>query len=303
MTHSINIEVTGPEPPDVFVGAEFVLKVQVSCSDGCELAGVPVQIIAPGGSVREFTTGGGGTMDAVLQAPPRAGEHIWRLVFGTHEVDRVRHEETTVTTGISVKPQLTSLAVWDIPSPVVTGKKFAIKVGAKSSAGITLGDTCIEICDAAGARLAQGALGTTALLGTSALYWAEIELPAPAAPGMHAWSARFTPADLALDHEGVTFQFDVVAVPPPEHRLTVRVIERESATPIADAQVWLGAYRAATDASGRVEIAMPKGSYNLTVWKVGYEAPQTSVEVNADVTVEVAVVPVPEENPDAAWTM
>jgi hypothetical protein len=304
MTHSINIEVTGPEPPDVFVGADFVLKARVSCSDGCELAGVAVKIIAPDGSaLREFATGAGGTLDASLQAPPRAGEHIWRLVFGAHEVDRIRHEETTVATGISVKPHLTSLAVWDIPSPVVTGEKFAIKVGAKSSAEAALGGGRIDICDEAGIVLAQGCLSLAPLSGTSALYWAELELSAPATPGMHAWSARFAPDDLSLEHGAASYRFDVVVVPPAEHRLIVRVIERETAIPIADAQLRLGAYRAVTDASGRAEIAIPKGSYNLTVWKVGYEAPQTSVEVNADVTVEVAVSPVPEENPDAAWMM
>jgi uncharacterized membrane protein len=115
--------------------------------------------------------------------------------------------------------------------------------------------------------------------------------------------ARFAAADLALEHQGATYKFDVMAVPPPEHRLTVRVIERESATPIADAQLRLGAYRASTDASGRAEIAVPQGSYSLTVWKVGYEAPSTSIEVSADLSVEIAVVPVPEENPDAAWMM
>jgi hypothetical protein len=48
---------------------------------------------------------------------------------------------------------------------------------------------------------------------------------------------------------------------------------------------------------------MPKGSYSLTVWKVGYEAPATTVEVNEDATVEIAILAVPEENPYAAWMM
>jgi carboxypeptidase family protein len=200
-------------------------------------------------------------------------------------------------------PEVISLAVWDIPSPVVAGERFAIKVGAKSSAEIALTGSGIEICDGGGIALAQGYLAAAPLPGTSALYWVELEVPAPAAPGMHAWSARFAPVDLALEHKDAIYKFDVLVVPPPEHRLTVRVVERDSETPIEDAQVRLGAYRAATDRSGHAEIALPKGSYNLTVWKVGYEAPQTSVEMTADLTLEVAVAPVPEENPDAAWMM
>jgi hypothetical protein len=301
--HSISIEVSGTEPSEVLVGTEFVLTVRAACVAGCDLVGVPAKIVPPEGPAGEFTTGIDGTLHVVLRAPQRAGEHIWRLVFGAHEVDGVRHDETAVAAKVNVKPQSASLAVWDIPSPVVVGEKFAIKVGAKSAAGAALDGERIEICDEAGTALAQARLAAAPLPGTSALYWAEVELPAPAAPGMQAWSARFAPADLALEHEGATYRFDVVVVPPPEHRLTVRVIERDSATPITDAQVRLGAYRAATDATGCAEIALPKGSYNLTVWKVGYEAPDTSVALNADATVEVAVQPVPEENPDAAWIM
>jgi hypothetical protein len=39
------------------------------------------------------------------------------------------------------------------------------------------------------------------------------------------------------------------------------------------------------------------------VWKSGYEAPTTTVAIDADVTIEVVVAVVPEENPDAAWQM
>jgi hypothetical protein len=67
--------------------------------------------------------------------------------------------------------------------------------------------------------------------------------------------------------------------------------------------VRLGAYRAATDPSGRAEVAMPKGTYDLTVWKVGYEAPVHTVDVREDASVQVEAVIVPPENPDAAWLM
>jgi hypothetical protein len=303
-SHSIKIELNGTEPAEVLVGSEFVLTGRVACTDGCALSGASIKLAGPDDAAAgECAIGPDGTLNAALQAPPRAGEQVWRLVFAGHEVDGVRHDETAIAARISVKPYATSLAVWDIPSPVVTGEKCAIKVGAKSSAGIALDGQRIEIRDAAGTVLGHGSLAAAPLPGTSALHWTELELSAAAAPGMHAWSARFAAADLALEHDGATYKFDVVVVPPPEHRLTVRVIERDSATPIADAQLRLGAYWAATDARGRAEIAMPKGSYRLTVWKVGYEAPPTRVEVTADLTVEVAMLPVPEENPDAAWMM
>ena len=45
-----------------------------------------------------------------------------------------------------------------------------------------------------------------------------------------------------------------------------------------------------------------RGGDNLES-KVGYEAPASSVTIDADAAVEVAVAVVPEENPDAAWQM
>ena len=72
---------------------------------------------------------------------------------------------------------------------------------------------------------------------------------------------------------------------------------------IADAQLRLGPYRAATDDAGFAEVDLPGGVYDLSVWKVGYEAPARTVDLNGDASVEVEVVALPEENPDTAWQM
>jgi hypothetical protein len=116
-------------------------------------------------------------------------------------------------------------------------------------------------------------------------------------------TVNFAAADIATPHERSSSRFSVAIVQPPEHRLTVEVFERETKAPIEDAQVRLGAYRAATGPSGRAEVAMPKGTYDLTVWKVGYEAPGQTVDVSQDGSVQVEAVVVPPENPDAAWLM
>jgi len=135
------------------------------------------------------------------------------------------------------------------------------------------------------------------------LYWTELDLVAPAQAGMFSWSVKFGASDLAVPHRDASSRFSIAIVQPPEHRLTVKVIEHETATPIENAQVRLGAYRAATGASGLAELMLPKGSYDLDVWKSGYEAPTTPVTVDADLAVEIAITALPEENPDAAWLM
>jgi hypothetical protein len=50
-------------------------------------------------------------------------------------------------------------------------------------------------------------------------------------------------------------------------------------------------------------IEVPKGTYELVVWKVGYDVPISSVEIGADRTVEIAATVVPEEDPDAGWQL
>jgi hypothetical protein len=58
-----------------------------------------------------------------------------------------------------------------------------------------------------------------------------------------------------------------------------------------------------TGDSGIVEVAAPKGSYDLNVWKSGYEAPTTGITVDVDLAVDIALKLVPEENSDDLWQM
>jgi hypothetical protein len=213
------------------------------------------------------------------------------------------HEESTLPVRFRTHPHGTSLAVWSIPSSVVRGERFGIKVGAKSTADCVLNGKNIEVCDQTGAVVACGTLGQTPWPGTSALYWTDVELLAPAKDGMCSWSVRFEAAELELAHEGAASQFSFVVVQPPEHTLTIKVVEKKTAAPIENVQIRVGAYRGATDQSGLADVRISKGTYDLNVWKVGYEAPPKTVEINADATVEVEVLVVPEDDPDAVWMM
>src|SRR5260370_15502568 len=110
---------------------------------------------------------------------------------------------------------------------------------------------------------------------------------------MFWWSVTFAGAQLDPPHEGAASKFSVAIVKPPEHGLTVEVLEKDTKAPVADAQVRLGPYGAATDPAGRAEVAMPKGTYDLTVWKAGYEAPGLTVDIHADVSIQVEAAIVP----------
>ena len=57
--------------------------------------------------------------------------------------------------------------------------------------------------------------------------------------------------------------------------------------PIEEALVRLGAYRAETGRAGFAEIRLPKGRYELNVWKAGYEIKPTTLDLDRDASVEI----------------
>jgi hypothetical protein len=305
--HSATIEIAEPFPPEVQVGADITVKVRVTCSGGCDLRNVPLKVVAPDGAAipSRFTIGDTDDCGRVhMKAPPRAGDHTWTLVLPAQEssgTDLVHHE-CVAPISFRTKPVDSSLAVWDIPSSVVTGRPLQIKVGAKSSADCALAGKAIEICGEDGTVEARSVLGDTPFPGTSALYWAAVDLVAPPKEGVFSLSARFEAGELDLDHNSSVTRFGFVVVRPPEHMVTVRVVEQETGLAITDVQIRLGAYRAETDQNGQAQINSAKGTFELNIWKVGYDAPPRTVAVDADTLVQVDAVVVPEDDPDAGWT-
>jgi hypothetical protein len=193
----------------------------------------------------------------------------------------------------------TSLAVWDIPT-AAAGERFSVKIGAKSEAGCTMTGCRIEVADGDGAVVASERLGDTPWLGTDALFWAEVELSAPAEPGTAGFSARFDAEQLDEPHQSAALTFNVPVVARPDHTVTVKVTA--DGEPVEQAYIRLGPYRSVTDAAGRAAIKAAKGTYELVVWKTGYDAPVTPLAVEADDTVAIDAKILPEDDPDAVWT-
>ena len=137
-THATRIEVESAAPAEVEVGSAIELRVRVSCCEGCDLGGVHMEVTAPDGTLNTVRLSGREGADAacaiVLNAPRTVGEHAWSMAFPAQEIAGIRHEASSTSVCIATRPHATSLAVWDMPAPVVAGERFTIKVGAKSSA-------------------------------------------------------------------------------------------------------------------------------------------------------------------------
>jgi hypothetical protein len=299
----VNLAFAEPVPAGVPVGSLFRAKIVASCASGSDLSGAVIKLVASAETIASVTLNqqidGPAIQELVAmlvaKAPARVGEFIWTVLFPAQEIHGRTYPENALPMSFRTRPHRTSLAVWDVPAPVVIGEKFAVKVGAKSSGACGLAGAKVEILDAAGNAVAHGTLGHAALPGTDALYWTEIALTAPAREGTFSWTAAFAAFEPELPHSGCAAAFSIVGVKPPAHRLIIKVIEDPSLQPVADAQVGVGPYRGATDANGLADIAAAAGRYELAVWKSGFAAAPVAIEMREDTHIEIALTPLPKE--------
>ncbi len=299
--HQTNTEMIKSASPEVEAGADMVLKVKVLCPSACDLRGKMLKILAQNGVVvakeielATFDGTANETDELVVKAPIKPREYAWTVLFPAQEVGGIPHQESSTPFAFIVKPHATSIAVWDVPSPITFKAKFKIKVGVKCSAGCQLAGKPIEVYDEKEAKVAPGRLGETPWQQTSGLYWTEVELAAPAAEGMYSWTARFPASELELPHEGISSSFNFKTGRPPEHTVTIEVIDKDTNTPIKGAYVLLNPRRAYSDESGVAKIEVSKGEYELYVSKDDYATFQTTVKVSDDVTIKVELLFVPE---------
>ena len=234
------------------------------------------------------------TDEFTVKGPIELGECTWSVVFPAQEVGGVLHEESSTPVVFNVKPHATSIAVWDVPSPIAFNDKFKMKVGVKCSAECKLMDQKIGIYGPKGKKVATGALGGVPWPGTSALYWAEVELEAPGAEGYYRWRVKFPKPDLELPHDEASYHFGFTSARPPEHVVTVEVTDKDRKTPLKNAMVALHScgtvYRKGADDGGVAGVSVPKGEYELRVLKNGYEEFETTVEVASDVTIKAELL-------------
>jgi len=298
------MELLQSAPAKVDAGTDITLKVKASCPSACDLRGSMVRVLAQDGSVLHEAAlagceeGSSETDAFTVKAPVELGEFTWSVVFPAQEMAGVLHEECAAPLTFTVKPHATSLAVWDIPSPIPFSSMFTIKVGVKCSAACSLVGQKIDIYDEQREKVATAALGSTPWPGTSALYWAEVELDAPDTEGYYKWEVRFPQPDIDLPHDEASYTFAFTTARPPEHVVRVEVITHDKKTPVKNAQVLMRPqrgypYRGYTDEDGVARLAVPKAEYELYVSKTSYEVFRTTIEVTDDVSVQAEIIASP----------
>ena len=291
-----------PVPDELPVGTSVSFKVRVSGTDA-DLRGARVEVVASEylvatPALAEHGDGFTETAAIAVRAPTTLGTYGLVIVFPRQQIGRDVFEDCELPIAFETVPHKTSVAVWGVASPVEAGGRLAVTVGVKSAGACDLKGAAVEIVDEAGAVVGRGRLGDPPWPGTG-LYWAEIGLAAPARTGTHSWRAAFPAQEPRLAHDASSAAFGFAVVPPPEHRLTVRVTEADGAAPLAGVELALGPYRAATDAMGTARLDVPAGRFSLAVWKSGFEGAPTDVEVAGDLSLQVEMKRVPQE--PAIW--
>jgi hypothetical protein len=176
------------------------------------------------------------------------------------------------------------LTIWDVPSAVNAGERFAVSAGARCSAGCDLAGKAVTLFDQHGAPACTAELGRAVWPGTEALYFAQAETRAPLEAGSHQWEAKMAGWDGESPHTDGVFPLTVRVVPAAECEVTVKAIDRESRAPIAGARVVIHPYRAVTDNNGIARVKVSKGQYDVLVSWHRYLPYCASIEVTADMS-------------------
>src|SRR5437762_2034510 len=151
----------------------------------------------------------------------------------------IDRDDTPAPTASDLKPHETSLAIWDVPSPLVLGRSSKLKVGVRCSSGCPLTGQEVQIRDTDQNHIGEGKLGPTPWPGTAGLYWTEVDVVVPPIEGMHTWTARFAATNQETPHLGASSNFTVITVKPPEHRVIVEVLQQDTKSAIEAGEVRL----------------------------------------------------------------
>jgi hypothetical protein len=291
-THPTTIAFAQSPPAHSLAGTEMVLRIQVSCPHGCNLQGKKIRVLGQDGSelaeteLGEFIGNGNTTGDFKLRTPVELGEIAWRAFFPFCEEGNIRHDESHLRFSFQVLPHETSIAVWDTPSPAILGREGSLKVGVKCSAACNLAGENIEIQDHEGNVVATGILAESPWPGSQGLYWIEISFQTPRQEGYYSWKAQFREPRQVIPHQGAILPFGFQTARSPECRLSIEVRDSETKAPIADAFVAANTYHNYTDAHGRAILEITGGTYEIYVWRDGYLAWETALEISADTEIQ-----------------
>jgi hypothetical protein len=145
--------------------------------------------------------------------------------------------------------------------------------------------------------VASGTLGEAPWAGTEALYWTALDVPAPRDRDVADYTVRLAPENPGA----VPTRFSTSIAAMPAYTLTVTVTERDTKAALDGVEIRVGPFHARTDKAGRAELRVSRGDFALQLWRTAHIAEPQPIRIGRDESLELTMVHVPEEHPDARW--
>lgn len=296
--HYSTIELATHPDAEMPAGTVVSIGVRASCSARCDMRGATIAVMQNDAVIASrqlavFSDGTNETEDIAISAPSTVGEHQLQVVLQRHEGTTCVHESAVLPVLVVTKPHETSMAVWDVPYPIVEASPLALKVGVACACHCCLSHAVVEIRDEDGVTRGTGRLSSSTWPNTTSLYWAEVEVTAPAEERRSLWSADFRPGTSGLPHASAQVSFGFQTSRPPDLSIRARLVEKGTGTPVPDAEVRVGRYEVFTDDCGEAVFHVPVGTYAVSARKDGFHLEPLSLVAAHDVTVQLEVAQVP----------
>ncbi len=295
------------ESEEIATGGNLLLRCAVRATPARDLRGKSVQIFDHEGALvgcLPFTMldGATNTTDPASFAVPVAlGSHTWRAVISAVPKSAAPQGEAAQEFFFKVVPHRSSLLVWGAPSAIALGQSFDVTIGLKCSGGCNMAGREIHIYDATGSRVASSVMSADTHQGSSGLHETKVTLPAPADVSRQVWQARIARDDDAPTHEGAEASFCLNFVHPPEHRVTITVLDASTKAPLGGANITAHPFWAKASAEGVATFLVSSGSYKVWVSAPGHDPVCKHIEVTGDHQSVAELSPEIKEDPDAMY--
>ena len=296
-------------PDDIDAGAVMMLHAEVSGSPPIDMRGRELAIKDQSGAdvgvltLAEYDGEASSTGALKITAPLQTGEHVWSALCPAFLVNNISYPEILADVSFTVKPHAIRVLAWDVPTAVVGGEAFKIKIGIKCSsecqfANEELGIKDFLVLDHEGVEVATGEISGDLWPDTTGLYFTEIELDAPSSEGLYNWTVRCSGGIGSVPHAEGAATFGLRVVGEPEHWISVEAIDKATQAPLGGARVVLHPYATVSDEQGVAQIRVARGAYQLFVAQTAYLTFGQPVDVTADMSIraELDLEPIPERN-------
>jgi hypothetical protein len=306
-SHNVNINMLEPILDEVSANTNVSLNFSVSCPLACDLRGKIIKIVDENGILKnnvklcEFDGLDNKTNKFVSKAPEKAGKYIWNAEFCDGEARDIVHGKLSLPFSFIVMPHFTKVEIASLPSIVEVGSEFLLNLRVQCNVQCNLKGKKIEIYDHNKIKVTETILDSVIEHDSGEIYYcASVKLLSPNEEKRYRWTAKFSKVEADLIHDECYCPFSFGVVQKGNAILTIRVVDKETMTPSANAFVTIrpqryrgSTYKCRTNGYGEVTINLSQGVYQIYSLQANEEKEcyKAKIEVNGNAIANMELVP------------